>query len=337
MPAETASTTGPYAPAPASAAAPRAATPAGPAPDVSVVFVNWNSLELTTEAIRSLKEHTRGCTYEIIVVDNASSKDDSARELPRRFPDITLIANPDNRGFAAANNQAYRVARGRHVLLLNTDTVQIEDAVSAAVRRLDALPDVGALGILHLNNDAGRTPQPSFHRFCRPWREVAALLGLPVGQDPPADWSAPPPEQDVDWVCASFFLLRRAACEAVGLLDERYFIYDEDPDWCLRARESGWKVRFWPGARMIHLGAASSPLVRDKNFAMYRSHLTYLRKNHSFLAAAAFYAAMGLRLAAGAASRLAAAMVGRAALSDVRVRIGRLRDFLLLRPGRTGI
>src|SRR5690348_17500471 len=109
--------------------------PPAAGPDLSAILVNWNSCEVTADAISSLLEHTKGIDVEVIVVDNGTTRDDSVRELPRRFPSIVLIQNPRNLGFAVANNRGIARARGRYVLLLNNDTIQIEDAVSSADRK----------------------------------------------------------------------------------------------------------------------------------------------------------------------------------------------------------
>src|SRR5947199_2579044 len=147
-------------------------------PDVSIITVNWNAGEMTARALASIYEHTRDVTFELIAVDNGSTRDDSAAALPARFPSITFIANRTNLGFSAANNQAVARAAGRYVLLLNNDTLQTEDAISAPVRYMDAHPDVGALGIEHRNADATRSVQGSASTFPQPWRELRALLGL---------------------------------------------------------------------------------------------------------------------------------------------------------------
>jgi GT2 family glycosyltransferase len=304
--------------------------PADP-PDLSVVLVTWNALEVTAAAIDSIRAHTAGITYEVFVVDNGTTKDDTVAELPRRFPWVRFIANPDNRGFTRANNQGIREARGRYVVLLNNDTVQTGNALGEAVRYMDARPDVGALGIMHLNNDEGRSFQPSFFDFPRPAADVLGLFRRP--RLPPAPEVR---ERDVDWVCGSFLLMRRAALEQVGPLDERYFIYDEDVDWCLHARRAGWTVRFWPGASMVHLGSQANPFMRDKTLVMFRSHVSYLRKNHGWPAAAAFYLGMGLKLTLAAAKQVLRLLVGRATREDVRQRWNRLRNFVALRPGKVG-
>jgi GT2 family glycosyltransferase len=298
---------------------------------LSVVLVNWNALDVTSDALASLREHTAGVTYEVFVIDNGTTKDASVTELPARFPWATFITNPANLGFTRANNQGIRRARGRYVLLLNNDTVQTENALGEAVRYMDAHPTVGALGILHRNNDAERSFQPSFFAFPKPLDDIRGLLGL--GKPPPAPRVA---EQDADWVCGSFLLMRRACLEQVGPLDERYFIYDEDVDWCLQAKRAGWAVRFWPGVSMLHLGAAANPFMRDKTLVMFRSHVSYLRKNHSALAAGAYYLAMAGRLSLAVAKAGLRSAVGRAGWADVRHRWQRFTNFAFLRSGRVG-
>ena len=304
-------------------------------PDVSVIFVTWNALAVATDALRTLREQTAGVTYETFVVDNGTTKDATPTELPARFPWATYILNPDNRGFSAANNQAVRQAAGRYVLLLNTDTVQTHNAVGEAVRYMDAHPEVGALGVLHRNADPGRTYQPSHFPFPRPAAEIAGLL-LPARPAPPAA-TAVPPEQDVDWVTGSFLMVRRACLDQVGPLDEDYFIYDEDIDWCRRVRRAGWKVRFWPGAELVHLGSQANPFMRDKTLVMFRSHITYLRKNHGPAASTAYYAAMATRLGLALAKQTLRWAAGTGSRAEVRQRWGRLTGFVGLKPTRAGI
>lgn len=307
------------------------AVPADGAVDLSVVLVTWNSLEVTAAALESLRRHTKGVTYEVFVIDNGTTRDATVTELPRRFPWVRFLANPDNRGFTRANNQGIRLSRGRYVLLLNSDTLQTENALGKAVRYLDARPEVGALGILHHNHDADRSFQPSFAEFPRPLADTLGMLG----------WGRPRRtpevrEQDVDWVCGSFLLIRRACLEQVGPLDERFFSYDEDIDWCLRARRAGWIVRFWPGTSLIHLGGAATPHLRDKTFMMFRSHLTYLAKHHGRAAAAAFYLALAFMLCLATLKQLLRLLVGRGRWADVQGRGRRLVHFVTRRPGNIG-
>jgi GT2 family glycosyltransferase len=143
-------------------------------------------------------------------------------------------------------------------------------------------------------------------------------------------------EQDVDWVVGSFLLMRRACLDAIGPLDERFFIYDEDIDWCRRARTGGWKIRFWPGASMVHIGASARPFMKDKTFVHFRSHLSYIRKHHSSAPAALYYLVMVGRLTMSTLWQTLRWLGGAASLADVRERSNRQMQFALLRPGRTG-
>jgi GT2 family glycosyltransferase len=303
--------------------------------DLSIVLVNWNTLEVTSEALASIQKFTTGISYEVFVVDNASTKDESAKLLPERHPWVHFIANPENRGFSRANNQAIRRARGRYILLLNNDTIQIENALGMAVQYMDQHADVGALGITHLNIDAERSYQPSFFDFPQAWGDVKELLGLSLnGIRRDRDYTT---EKDVDWIVGSFLMMRRDCYEDVGELDERFFMYDEDVDWCFRARRAGWKIRYWPGAKMIHIGSATRLFVKDKTFMHFRSHLSYLKKNHSRAEAVSYYAAMAARLTLATGKHAAQTLIGQSDLSELRKRLDRERQFLLLRSSRTGV
>jgi len=303
--------------------------------DLSIVLVNWNACETTGAALASIREQTRGISYEVIVVDNGTTRDASVTELPRRFPWISLIPNARNMGFAIANNQGLAVARGRYLLILNNDTIQTENALGASVAYMDAHKEVGALGILHRNADAARSVQASVFRFPRPAYELSNVVGLDVGRGHAAPLF-PDAECDVDWICGSFLLIRRECLDRVGTLDERFFIYDEDIDWCLRAREHGWAVRFWPGASMVHVGASARPFMRDKTFVHFRSRLSYLRKHHSIVPAALYYLIMVARLSGATAWQAAKCVAGRSSVAELHERSQRQRQFALLKPGHTG-
>jgi GT2 family glycosyltransferase len=308
------------------------AGPTPEVPDVSVVMVNWNTLTLTTSAVHSLRERIQGVSYELILIDNGSNADASARELPRRLPWARFIGNPGNVGFSRANNQGIALARGRFVLLLNCDTVQTEDAVGRAVRYLEEHADVGALGILHRNMDAAHTPQASAFPFPNPWHEIRALIVPRFGTNDrftlhPAELRA----SDVDWVCGSFLMIRRRCLEAVGPLDERFFSYDEDIDWCRRAWRAGWKVRFWPDVSMLHLGSAAALYLPDKRLAMFRSRLSYYRKHHTAVAAICYYLAAAARLAGAVVKQGLRLALGRASRADLSDRWRRFRWFCALR------
>ena len=305
------------------------------APDLSVILVNWNALALTCAAIDSLRAHTEQIKYEVFVVDNGTTQDSSTKDIPTKYPWLVFISNSTNQGYTKANNQAICMTRGRYVLLLNNDTIQIENALGKSVSYMDANPAIGALGIRHLNNDATRTAQLSYACFPRPWREALALLG--ISRNDPIMFPDPSAEEiDVDWICGSFLLIRRSCLEAVGALDERFFAYDEDVDWCYRCHQAGWGVRFWSGASMIHIGSGAMPSIKDKTFMIFRSHLSYIFKNHGILAAGVFYFSMGARLAGATIWQALKLLTGRGNRDDLIERLTRQLQFMFLRSSRFG-
>ena len=262
--------------------------------DLSVVIVNWNVRELLRRCLRSVLASQRfsGLAAEVIVVDNASS-DGSVEMVRAEFPQVRLMANEENLGFTRANNQGIAASRGRYVLLLNPDTEVIGDALGAMVDYMDVHPDVGALGPMLLNPDG--SVQSSRRRFPT---LATALLESTVFQwelsrdnrvlrryyvlDRPDD-----EVQEVDWVTGACILMRREAIEEVGPLDEGFFMYSEELDWCRRARERGWKVVYLPTARVIHYGGKSSEQVLPfRHIQFQRSKIIYFRKHYGLWPAA---------------------------------------------------
>lgn len=305
--------------------------------DLSIILVNWNSFALTQDALESLRLHTEGVSYEVFVLDNGSTLDESSIDLPARFPWITFVRNSSNLGFGKASNIGIKMARGRYVLLLNTDTVQIENALGKSVQYMDSHLDVGVLGVLHYNADSGRTVQPSAFRFPSPWREVLSLLTFNSQRSSARTSVIITDQQNIDWICGSFFLMRRECLSQVGWLDERFFVYDEDIDWCRRAIAAGWIVRFWAGAAMIHVGASARPFMKDKTFVHFRSRLSYYRKHHSVLAATAYYLAMLFRLTLSILWVSMRFILRTATQRDVQVRYLRFVQFLTLRSATLGV
>jgi GT2 family glycosyltransferase len=201
------------------------------------------------------------------------------------FPQATLITNADNLGFTGGNNQGIAVSRGRYVLLLNPDTEVLDDALARMVTYMDAHPEIGALGPMLLNPDG--SVQSSRHRFPTPatafiestalqsWFPHHRLLRDYYVLDKPDDAIA-----TVDWVDGACLLARREALNQVGLLDDGYFMYSEELDWCRRAKAVGWHVVYYPVARVIHHGGKSSE--QAKAFQIIRFNRSKIRYFHKF-------------------------------------------------------
>lgn len=223
------------------------------------------------------------------MVDNASG-DGSAAAVAAEFPQVHLIANADNRGFAAANNQALRLARGRYFLLLNPDTLVLDSAVGKMTAYMDAHPDVGIAGCQVLIDE--HTVQQTCFRFPNPWFHLLRATGLPalfprsvvLNPDRYGGWQRDS-ERDVDVVSGMFLLVRRTAVEQVGLMDEDYFVYAEETDWCFRFWRHGWRCRFAPIAQIIHRdgGSHSTKQVSVLMFVQQqKSILIFHRKNRGW-------------------------------------------------------
>jgi GT2 family glycosyltransferase len=276
--------------------------------DVSVVIVNWNAQDYLRDCIASIREQTRDCAYEIIVVDN-NSTDGSQEMLRSEFPDVHAILNDGNPGFAGGNNQGIDIARGRYVLLLNPDTLVLEGAIDTCVAYADELREqrVGVLGCQVWEDE--HTIQKTCFRFPSPFTTLVSMLGLSrfIGRAEMRSWDRRD-ERDVDVVSGMFMLVRREALEQVGPMDDGYFIYAEEADWCHRFREAGWTCRFTPRARIMHLEGGGRSTQRSPEVAarMYvqlqKSLLRFHRKNRgvaSWALAQAIYAVlMPLRTAA---------------------------------------
>lgn len=256
---------------------------AHPASDLSIVIVNWNTIELLRDVLRSVFETSGPITMQVIVVDNASD-DGSADMVARNYPEALLIRNETNRGFAAANNQGFEVATGRHVLMLNSDTIVLGDVLAASVRYLDAHPDVGAMGCRVLN------PDGTMQRTCSMWPSLLNLTLQTFGL-----WKVPWPrffgryqmmhwqrdsERDVDSISGCYLVLRATILDQVGPLDEAFFFFGEETDWCRRMREAGWRLVFTPVGEIIHYGSASASKLNHRRDLLLTDAMVRLHAKH---------------------------------------------------------
>jgi GT2 family glycosyltransferase len=265
-------------------------------PTISIVIVNWNTREILRDCLRTVYAQTREVAFEVIVVDNAST-DGSVEMIRTEFPQALLLANSANRGFAAANNQGMEAAQGRYVLLLNSDTLVLDGAIDKMVRFAEAHPEAAATACRVLNAD--RTWQPTCFLFPSALNLLLAALYLNKlfprsrlwGRERMTWWNGLE-ERAVDVVTGCFILVPREAIEQVGVLDESYFMYGEEADWCYRFRKAGWKVLFTPGAQIVHLGGVSSAQFKGPMCLQLRaSLLLFLRKHRgvaSYVAGCAF-------------------------------------------------
>ncbi len=262
--------------------------------DVSVVIVSYRSREHLPACLDSVRQSLAASQLsgEVIVVDNASP-DGSAQLVATHYPWVRLVANPTNRGFAAAANQGMRLARGRVVVLLNPDTRLVGDALGRLVRFLDEHPTAGAVGP-RLRYPDGRT-QPSRRRFPTVltgflestlvqdyWRDNWILRRYYVADRSDDDL------QEVDWLVGACLAIRRQALATVGLLDERFFLYSEEVEWFWRLRRAGWRVYYLPEAEVVHVeGGSSEPESAFRQVAFDTAKVQLFRSMYGPLAAEA--------------------------------------------------
>lgn len=237
--------------------------------DLSVVIVNYNTRELVVSCVDSIFANTFGLNSEIIVVDNASS-DNSVEVLRGRFPRVSVIANGTNRGFASANNQGIKAAKGGYVLLLNSDTVVLEDCLKGCVKYMDNNPGIGILGAQVLTAD--RHIQTTCFRQPNVLSEVVffgVTINLAIG-DPITKhkWMSSFDRRsvrDVDCLAGCFLFIRKAVFDIAGYLDEKFFMYYEDAEFCGRVRRlTDYKIVYYPYANIMHYGAMS--VAPENNF-----------------------------------------------------------------------
>lgn len=280
--------------------------------ELSVIIVNYNVCRFLENALHSIKRAMAGIDGEIFVVDNAS--DDGSEEMVRsKFPDVHLIVNRINAGFARANNAALSHARGEFILLINPDTVVQEDTLQVMIRFFRDTPDAGLAGCKVLN------PDGTFQLACRrsfptPWVAFTKISGL-AGLFPKSrlfgrynmTYLSPDETYEVEAVSGSFMMTRRDVYKQIGGLDERFFMYGEDLDWCYRVVEAGWKVYYVPSTRIIHFkGESTRRSDIDEIRTFYHAMQLFVEKHFSRSVIGEFFLTLGILL------RAAIAFVGRA-------------------------
>ncbi|MDX1415724.1 MAG: glycosyltransferase family 2 protein [Candidatus Promineifilaceae bacterium] len=252
--------------------------------DLSIITVSWNVCQLLRDCLQSVEDQRYNLNLEMIVVD-AGSSDGSPAMVRKDFPWVKLIESAENLGFPRGNNMGIRHAQGRHILLLNPDTLILEDALSKMVKFLDQYIGIGGLGAQLLNADL--TVQSSRRRFPTFWtalfestwlQDVAPkkLMQTYYAQDLANDEI-----NDVDWVTGACLMVPKRVIDHVGLLDEAYFMYSEELDWCRRIKEAGWRIVYFPEAKIVHyVGKSSEQAVTERHINFQRAKLRYFRKYH---------------------------------------------------------
>ncbi len=252
--------------------------------ELSIIIVNYNTKELTKQTIDSVKKTVINIEYEIFLVDNASvdGSIEFFKDIYESDNRVQLIFNNDNLGFAKANNIAIKKSKGRNILLLNSDTIVKEACIEKCLKYLNQQNDVGALGPKILLNN-GELDHACKRGFPTPAASLYYMLKL--------DKLYPKNKKfgqyrmtylddneigEVDALTGAFMMVKREVIDKVGVLDDDFFMYAEDIDWCYRIKAAGWKIIYYPEAEMIHLKGQSSKKKR-KYKTIYQFHKTMLQ------------------------------------------------------------
>jgi GT2 family glycosyltransferase len=231
--------------------------------ELSIIFVNWNSVNYLRECIASIYEHTRGIAFEIIVVDNASPEG-GVDALKEQFPDIVLIKSGENLGFAGANNLGFKQSKGKCVLFLNPDTKLLNPAINILLQGLNSLPGAGIVGCKLLNADLS-VQTSSIMKFPGILNQVfqSEVLRLrwpsfPLWNIGPLFSTNPAPAK-AEAITGACMMMRREVFESVGMFSEEYFMYAEDVDLCWKTTRAGFPNYYLGEGRIVHYGGVSSP------------------------------------------------------------------------------
>jgi GT2 family glycosyltransferase len=251
--------------------------------DLSIIIINWNTRQLLLDCIDSVYRTVLQATFEIFVVDNGSS-DGSVEEVRNAFPSVKVIANRSNQGFAKANNLALRQVQGRYAVLLNSDTLLKNTALETMLDFMDRHPEAGMCGPQLLNRDGSKqTSTGLFPTLLNEFASKAIVRLLSSGRSLKVQHAAPEgaraPHQ-VDFIIGACMMVRKTALAEVGLLDEDFFFFYEEIEWCQRMHTGGWPVYHLPAAEIFHYQKMSFTGINLKARAeSWRSRYLYFKKS----------------------------------------------------------
>jgi GT2 family glycosyltransferase len=244
---------------------------------LSVIIVNYNTVKLTQDCLRSVFASKTNFDFEVFVSDNGST-DGSVGMIKSKFPQVKLIENKANLGFSKGNNVAIKQAQGEYVLLLNSDTTIEPDALQVSVARMDADPRIGALGgkVLLPNGELDKAAR---RKFPNPANAFLRLFGLSKFSD--YNITAPiDQEMEIDAVMGAYMMVRKEAIDKVGMLDEEYFMYGEDLDWCWEIKHAGYKILYYPAAVITHYKYGSSQMIPFRTITMAHQAMKIFYRKH---------------------------------------------------------
>jgi hypothetical protein len=261
-----------------------------------VIIVNWNTKDLLCQCIDSLTQTLKKIDTEVFVVDNGST-DGSVAAVREKVSGVRLIENLVNLGFAKANNQAISLSSREYLLLLNPDTQVKDEAIERMLFFMDAHPEAGVVGAQLLNVDGSKQNSiANFPSLATELLNKSLLRWLFPDKFPGKEMDYPGPVE-VDSVIGACMMVRRKALEQVGLLDEEYFLFLEETDWCYRMKKAGWKIYHIPQAEVLHFQGKSAEAEKGKaRIEYYRSRYHYFRKNRGSFQSSVLFIGLIIKL-----------------------------------------
>ena len=245
--------------------------------DITIVIVNWNTKDLLMNCLHSVYQTIKDISYEVIVVDNAST-DGSVKMLQDEFPTVEVIENEENRGFGAANNQAFAVMKGRYALLLNTDAVLTEHAIRELFLFMEGHPETSLSCGQLLNEDGNRQNSIANFPTLLTMSANTSLLEYIFPKRFPSKRYIHKSPVEIESAIGACILVRKKAMNDIGVFDERYFFFFEETDWACRMRSAGWKIYHVPSAVIYHLqGKSVGESIRSR-MEFYRSRYQFFQK-----------------------------------------------------------
>jgi GT2 family glycosyltransferase len=261
--------------------------------DLSLILVSFNTRDVLRESLQSILREQGGLRIEIFVVDN-HSRDGSVEMVEAEFPQVRVLRSQINLGFGGANNLALEIARGKYIVLLNSDAFLCPDSLQLSFRHMESNPDVGLAGGRLVGRD--HVLQPSARMFPSILSDFLVLTGLAhkfpksrfFGQFD-RTWADPMQPAEVDWVPGAFSIIRSDVLQKIGFFDPEFFLYSEEVDLCRRIKQGGSKIMYWPDIVVVHIGGESSRQIKTLEMSSagaqlvrwrMRSTLLYYRKHH---------------------------------------------------------
>jgi GT2 family glycosyltransferase len=245
--------------------------------DLTIIIVNYNTKALLQKCLESVFSSQTNSTFEVIVSDNGST-DGSIEIVRQNFPKVRLIENKVNLGFSKANNIAIKQSTGEYILLLNSDTVVRENTFDLSIKYLDEHPQTGIMGGKVLLPD-GSLDQACRRKFPNPWNSFLRLFGFKKFSDYNID-APTDQEMEVDSVMGAYLMIKKSVVSKIGLLNEDYFMYGEDLDWCWRVKDAGYKVIYYPKAEIIHFKYGSAQAVPFKTIRLAHQAMKIFYRQH---------------------------------------------------------